>query len=404
MVNNQPENPETLKGYTAHWIVPVSQPPIEKGVIIVQNQQIIEVESADNLQTNIETPLVDLGDSVIFPGFINAHTHLEHPPLAETPVNFRKYMQFVRDFTRTDEITKAEYAAANLAENINFGTVALADFTSKGASYSALMNNPIFARQFFEVTGFKNYQASEIIRTFRELIQDQTPEKKITKHLTPSYVWATSPQLLHEIAFTERHIAIHIDMIPEENEFTLNGSGLLRQILLANEDFDYSWQVPGLTAIRYFFANHFYARHNILTHMNCVTGDEIDFIKEFGVKANVCLCPRSSKILSQIKTPVDLLLEKGINLCLGTESRVLVPDFDIRKEMIECVDTYGVSPELALKFATLNGAYAIGFHKEVGSLEKGKIARCLVVDCSGLTTTDPYEMILNTPNSPRWLI
>jgi 5-methylthioadenosine/S-adenosylhomocysteine deaminase len=138
--------------------------------------------------------------------------------------------------------------------------------------------------------------------------------------------------------------------------------------------------------------------------MNCVTSDEIDFIKEFGVKVNVCLCPRSSKILSQIKTPVDLLLEKGINLCLGTESRVLVPDLDIRKEMVECVNTYGVSPELALKFATLNGAYAIGFHKEVGSLEKGKIARCLVVDCSGLTTTDPYEMILSTPHSPRWLI
>jgi adenosine deaminase len=40
-----------------------------------------------------------------------------------------------------------------------------------------------------------------------------------------------------------------------------------------------------------------------------------------------------------------MLLEKGINICLGTESRVLVSDLDIRKEMIACVDSYAISPK-----------------------------------------------------------
>jgi hypothetical protein len=31
--------------------------------------------------------------------------------------------------------------------------------------------------------------------------------------------------------------------------------------------------------------------------MTYVTAEEIDFIKEFGVKANICLCPRSSRIV-----------------------------------------------------------------------------------------------------------
>ncbi len=402
---NQIENPEIINGYTARWVVPVSQPPIEHGVVLIRGEQILEVASADELRININGTLTDLGESIIFPGFINAHTHLEHPVLAEPPANFIKYLAFLFDFnSKTNETENLKNAAASLEDSLRFGTIALADFTSRGASYAALKASPVFARLFFEVNGFKGYQADQIIRTYRELIKDQTNERRITKHLAPSSVWSTSPKLFREINLSERHIAVHMNIIPDENEFTLNGTGLLRQILLSRENFDYAWQVPKLTAARYFFMNHFYARHNILTHMTYVTAEEIDFIKEFGVKANICLCPRSSRILSNASAPVKMFLEKGMNICLGTESRTLVPDLDIRKEMIACVDSYGVTPENAMKFATLNGAYAIGFHKEVGSLEAGKTAHCLVIDCNGMASGNPYEMILSTTNTPRWLI
>ncbi|MFH1214305.1 MAG: amidohydrolase family protein [Candidatus Neomarinimicrobiota bacterium] len=407
MPNNQtqPETTEPINGYTARWVVPVSQPPIERGVIIVKGEQIIEVASADQLRTNIDGSLIDLGESIIFPGLVNAHTHLEHPVLPESPANFIKYIGFQQNFyTQANEADLAVNASANLKDCIAFGTVAVADFSARGASYPALSENPVFARLFFEINGFKNHQAGQIIRTYRELIKDQSTARRVTQHLAPSSVWSLSPQLFREISLSERHIAIHMGLLPDENDFTLNGTGLMRQILLAREDFDFSWQVPGLSAIRYFFSNHFYARHNILTHLTHVTAEEIDFIKEFGVKVNVCLCPRSSKIFSDTKAPVGMLLEKGINLCLGTESRALVPDLDVRKEMIACVDSYGVSPESALKFATLNGAYAIGFHKEVGSLETGKTARCLVLDCSDMAAGNPHEMILSASQAPRWLI
>ncbi len=402
---NQAENPEIINGYTARWIVPVSRPPIEHGVIIVRGQQILEVASADELHIDINTPLVDLGDSIIFPGFINAHTHLEHPALANPLAGFVEYIKFLYETrNQASEEEKTDIAAANLQDSMNFGTIALADFTSQGAAYAALQASPVFARLFYEVNGFKGYESDQIIRACRALIQEPSSERRITKHLAPSSVWSTSPQLFREINLAERHIAVHMDIIPDENEFTQNGTGLIRQILLAHEDFDYTWQVPGLSAIQYFFSNYFYARHNILTHMTFSSAEEIDYIKNFGVKVNVCLCPRSSRILSGAAAPVGMLLEKGINICLGTESRVLVSDLDIRKEMIACVDSYAISPESVLKFATLNGAYAIGFHKEVGSLEAGKTAHCLVADCSGMASANPYETILNSSVPVRWLI
>jgi len=130
---------------------------------------------------------------------------------------------------------------------------------------------------------------------------------------------------------------------------------------------------------------------------------EIDIKKKTPAKINICLCPRSADTLSLGDAPVKKILEKGVNICLGTESKSLVSDLDMRKEIINCIDKSGVMPETAIKFATLNGAYAIGFHKEVGSLDAGKSSRCLIIDARDSGINDPYSEILDISQPVRWL-
>ena len=57
----------------ARWIVPVSAKPVENGRVIVEDGQIAAVERAGSPGPGV----VDFGDAVILPGFVNAHTHLE---------------------------------------------------------------------------------------------------------------------------------------------------------------------------------------------------------------------------------------------------------------------------------------------------------------------------------------
>ena len=130
---------------------------------------------------------------------------------------------------------------------------------------------------------------------------------------------------------------------------------------------------------------------------------DVETIKAVPAKANICVCPRTAEILSLGEIPFQLFLEKGLNVCIGTESRLVVPDLDVRKEMLACVDHYGVRPENVMKFATLNGAYAIGFHREVGSLDEGKTGRCLIVRSEESSIKDPFETILNLQNPLEWL-
>ncbi len=58
---------------TAHWIFPVSRPPLApRNRITIRGEHIVAVEPHGSRQAD-----VDLGDAAIVPGFVNAHTHLD---------------------------------------------------------------------------------------------------------------------------------------------------------------------------------------------------------------------------------------------------------------------------------------------------------------------------------------
>jgi 5-methylthioadenosine/S-adenosylhomocysteine deaminase len=398
-------NRNGLRAYQCRWIVPISSHPIENGIIILKDDKIKQVGKAEKVKKDLSSNLTDLGDAVVFPGLVNVHTHLEHSDIRVKSSDYFNYQKILRKYnTNNSDEKKIEETNKNIEECTKFGTVALADFSHEGLSYNQLIKSKLFARIFLEVSGFRDSESQFVLKNYQDIVDKFSPSQKISMHLAPSSVWNTSKYILSEIAIRERHIAIHLAMSKYEREFTLNGRGMLRQYLQAFEEYDYKWEAPRVSPVKYFFINHFYAKHNILVHMCNVNQKDIDIMKNAPVKSNICICPRSEGMLGLNLPPVNLLINNGINVCVGTESKSIVSDLDIRKELVECVNLFGVSPETALKFATLNGAYSIGFHKEIGSLEPGKTSRCLIARPSSKgSLTDPYEAILDLNNDVEWL-
>ncbi len=394
-----------IRAFRAHWIVPVSRPPIEDGTIVIRGDKIIAVDNTENIRNDWKADLNDLDDAIVFPGFINVHTHLEHPLAEDVPSGFLDYQKSLKlHGIDVEAEQRLQIVRNNISDCIARGTVALADFSDDGNSGALLLENNIFARVFHELKSFKHFEAPHQFREHQRRIKDFPISKELTQHLAPSSVWTVSPPLFRQISINERHIAIHMNMSAAEREFTLNGRGPIKQLLHAWADFDYTWKIPAQSPVDYFFRNHFYAKHNILIHMIDTDLQDIETIKEQPAKVNICVCPRAGEILSLGKAPVQTFLEKGLNICLGTESRMTVPDLDIRNEMIKGVDLYGVTPENVMKFATLNGAYAIGFHKEVGSLDEGKTSRCLLLRGGAGDKRNPYESILESDQAVEWLV
>ena len=407
-MNNKSENTSTYKSSTksfkAKWILPVSRPPIEDGIIVVQDDQIIKVGPVNSIARDLVEQPTDLGDSVIFPAFVNVHTHLEHHSPSQPPTDFVNYQKAIRAYnSETSDDIKRQNVVKSIEECYQYGTIAVADSSTFGISYNQLVESHLFARVFHELTGFRKLKSSDIIKEHHNIIKSLDTHKKVTNHLAPSSVWAVSPTLFRDIAANERHFSIHLAMTRDELEFTLNGKGKIKNLLLSIDDFDYDWKVPGLSPVKYYFNNHFFSKHNILVHMIHTNASDIDTIRESPAKANICLSPRSNELLSLGTAPARLFLEKGLNICLGTESRISTPDLDMRKELVKCVETHSIPPDTALKFSTLNGAYAIGFHQEVGSLEPGKTSKCLVLRRGLSEAKDPYNLIMESEEKVQWL-
>ncbi|HEY8412598.1 MAG TPA: hypothetical protein VIK76_14395, partial [Pyrinomonadaceae bacterium] len=64
--------------YSASWVLPVSSAPIEHGAVAVDGPLIVGVGNAAEVALRFPDARVEsFGQSVIIPGLVNAHTHLE---------------------------------------------------------------------------------------------------------------------------------------------------------------------------------------------------------------------------------------------------------------------------------------------------------------------------------------
>src|SRR5262249_31195645 len=108
----------------------------------------------------------------------------------------------------------------------------------------------------------------------------------------------------------------------------------------------------------------------------------------------VVYCPRTHAAFGHPPHPFRKFLNRGVRVCLGTDSLASNPDLDILAEARFVHAKYPDFPgDQLLKMVTLSGAEALGWADECGSLESGKSADLVAVplpDRDG----DPYELLL----------
>ena len=133
----------------------------------------------------------------------------------------------------------------------------------------------------------------------------------------------------------------------------------------------------------------------IAAHCVQITESEMEILKAKGV--SVVTNPASNMKLGNGFAPVPEMLEKGINVCIGTDGAASNNSLNLFHEMsLLALIHKGVkktpqciSAAQNFRIATINGAKALGLSEEIGSLEVGKKADIAILN-------------LNTPSlTPR---
>jgi cytosine/adenosine deaminase-related metal-dependent hydrolase len=94
------------------------------------------------------------------------------------------------------------------------------------------------------------------------------------------------------------------------------------------------------------------------------------------------------------------MLEAGVPVALGTDSRASNPDLSLLAEMRFVAERYpNVRAERVLELGTLAGARALGLDSECGSLEPGKLANLVIANLPNRRAKNPIEFVLASDSS-----
>ena len=381
--------------YLAGWIVPVSEPPIQDGAVLVEAGRIAAVTNADKVRSGqvAADRVVDFGRSVALPGLVNTHAHLELTALRGflEGLDFGSWLR-VLTAVRTDLFDQRDLYVASMAgvrEGLLAGITTFGDASATGVPMRAMIDAGVRGILYQEVFGPDPAQRQAsmegLARNVERLQAQQTT--RVNVGVSPHAPYTVSTRLFEDVArFATRGklpVAVHVAESASETEFVRDGKGHFAERLRARG----IAEAPHFRSpVALLDATGLLETRPLLIHAIHVDNEDLDLISASG--ASIAHCPVSNAKLGQGIAPLMKMMHRGIAVGLGSDSVASNNRMDVLMEArqaalfsaITSAGNVALTATDAIALATLGGAAALGLDHTIGSLEVGKAADIAVFD------------------------
>ncbi|HLZ89343.1 MAG TPA: amidohydrolase family protein [Puia sp.] len=330
-------------------------------------------------------PAAAAGEDVVYypgvlsPGFVNCHCHLELSgmrgviPEGTGLVDFLSAVVRGRGSARPgDTGDQGDAIAAGEQEMLDNGIVAVGDICNGADTLIQKRKGRLRYSNFIETMGFieggAKMRFDHSLRVLEEL------RELGAGVIVPHAPYSVSPALFRMIAGhagSGRVLSIHNQETEAENVFLSSGEGdFLRLYAALGLDVSF-FRGTGKRSLASWLGYIDKAQPMIVVH-NVATREE-DLGAAEGYDLHFCLCPNANLYIGGQLPDVGLLVRKGCSLVVGTDSLASNHALSILGELKTLQRAF---PELGtpqlLRWATLNGARALGMEGELGSFGAGK--------------------------------
>lgn len=398
----------------ARYVFPAGGPPIAEGMVVIEGGQIAAVgsdRSADRAQ--------DLGDVAILPGLVNAHTHLEFSdlpsPLGSPGMSLPDWLRSVMEHREAAGHAAGAAVARGLAESAAAGTAALGEIaTNDWRSSRALPPTIPTTVMFHESIGPTIPRIQPAIAAAEAFLEAESPRSDVLPALSPHAPYTVHPRLIAALVELSRRyrvpLAMHLAESHEELELLLLSAGPLRELLESVG----AWEPSDSARLPYvvdYLSELAKAHRALVIHGNYLDGEEIEFLAAHAPTMSVVYCPRTHDYFDHQPYPLAQMLDAGVTMALGTDSRASNPGLGVLEEMKFAAQAHpGVAKSTLLEMATLGGARALGLADRLGTLEAGKRADLAIVSLGSASADDPHELlfgpearVVRTMIAGRWI-
>ena len=197
---------------SARWIIPVTSQPINGGWVRIQGGRVVEMGS-----TPAPYPAQSLGDVAIFPGLVNAHTHLEFSdcerPIGESGISLPKWIGKVVSTRQSSDVTSRMHAVGRgIDELVQTGTCLAGEITTPPCDYPG-NDSGLDLVPFVEVLGLSAERGRERLELAAGNLE-RYPRGGVSPHSPYSTSRETLGACLDLATKYQRPIAMHVAESP----------------------------------------------------------------------------------------------------------------------------------------------------------------------------------------------
>ncbi|MEZ5057851.1 MAG: amidohydrolase family protein [Saprospiraceae bacterium] len=387
-----------MRKITADYVYPVSSPMIRNGVVVIdENGKIIDVGQRKDYQ---ESDL-EFFSGAIIPGLVNAHCHLELSHMkgvAKTGTGLLPFLSTVVNFRDVDQSQIMEAIKNGDQEMQQDGIVAVGDISNKLDTAATKTKSSIRYYTFVEMFDFmQDALADQIYGGYKEVYDGQADGNGNKKSCVPHAPYTVSKSLYKKINDTNispATISIHNQETEHEDRLFQEKKGdFLEFYTMFNFSLD-AFQPSGKTSIHYAMENMDPGQKTLFVHNTMSSVEDIETAKGWNSNVFWATCPNANLFIENRLPNYKNFLDTNAKVCIGTDSLTSNWQLSIIEEMktIAKFQSY-VDFETLLKWATLNGAEALGFEDEIGSIETGKSPGLVLLE-----NFDPEKGIIDLKN------
>jgi len=364
-----------MRLFSAQYVYTVSGPVLKRPVIKTGDDGTI-LSISDTGGNLSEQGNLEFYNGIIIPGFVNCHCHLELSYLKNeiTPcTGLQGFLSELNNKRFNSDYDRQKAAATADSEMASSGVVLCADICNSSDTFALKTRSRIKYVNLIEVFGIDHNRAGERIKEALT-VAEAASANGLKWNITPHSSYSLPVPLfrkLKDLCINNQVSSIHFLESEWEIPFLANHSGLLMETY---KNFIPEGEMPltvrdHITAILEEITS---SGNIILVHNTFIEKKHIDSLrKRPGIF--YCLCPDSNLFIENRLPPVKLLAEEGCNIVVGTDSLASNLKLDMLSELKTLQAHH---PDIDLKtlvrWATLNGAIALGESSWAGSIEPGK--------------------------------
>ena len=157
--------------------------------------------------------------------------------------------------------------------------------------------------------------------------------------------------------------------------------------------------------LRHLIENGLIRQDCIVAHLNELDDRDLELLGGTEWRnLQIVHCPKSHRFLHHKRFPLEKLMERGLNICLGTDSLASNDSLDLFAEMRVANENFPtLTTRDLLEMVTTRPARALKLERSLGKIAPGYLADAIAIPFKG-RAEEVCEAIIQTRGPIKWMM